>query len=99
MPSALSLKNYQLDYYQGLVLQTQIEIAETHYLSGQFADAADFYLRLLQNTDPALNRAQIQFRLIRSLAIIGRNDQTVVQAKNFIGTFPDADQVPEARYY
>ena len=63
MTSALSLKNDQLAYYQSLVLQTQVEIAETHYLIGQFADAADFYSRLLQNTDPALNRSQITIPL------------------------------------
>ena len=99
MTSALSLKNDQLAYYQSLVLQTQVEIAETHYLIGQFADAADFYSRLLLNTDPSLNRAQIQYRLVRSLAIIGRNDQTVAQSKDFITHYPDADQVPEVRYY
>jgi tetratricopeptide (TPR) repeat protein len=99
MTSALSLKTDQLAYYQSLVLQTQVEIAETHYLIGQFADAADFYSRLLLNSDPSLNRAQIQFRLIRSVAIIGRNDQTVAQAKDFIARYPDADQVPEVRYY
>ncbi len=99
MTSALSLKSDQLDYYQSLVLQTQIEIAETHYLIGQFSDAADFYLRLLQNTDPALNRVQIQFRLVRSLAIIHRDNQAVAQAKDFIAHFPDAEQEPEVRYY
>ena len=88
MTSALSLKNDQLAYYQSLVLQTQVEIAETHYLAGQFADAADFYTRLMLNTDPSLNRSQIQYRLVRSLAIIGRNDQTVAQAKNFILRVP-----------
>jgi len=99
MTSALSLKNDQLDYYRALVLQTQIEIAETHYLTGKFVDAADFYSRLLQNTDPELNRAQIRFRLIRSLAIIGRDSQTIAQANDFIAEFPDADQEPEVRYY
>jgi tetratricopeptide (TPR) repeat protein len=99
MTAALSLKNDQLDYYQSLVLQTQIEIADTHYLMGQFADAADFYLRLLQNPDPALNRAQVQFHLIRSLSIIGRNNQAAAQAQDFITRFPDAEEVPETRYY
>jgi tetratricopeptide (TPR) repeat protein len=99
MTSALALKNDQLAYYQTLVLQTQVEIAETHYLMGRFADAADFYSRLLQNADPALDRPQIQFRLIRSLAIIGRNDEAIGQAQDFISRFPDADQVAEVRYY
>lgn len=99
MTSALALKNDQLAYYQSLVLQTQIEIAETNYLMGRFADAADFYARLLQNADPGLNRTQTQFHLIRSLAIIGRNGQAVGQAQDFISRYPDADQVPEVRYY
>jgi tetratricopeptide (TPR) repeat protein len=99
MTSALALKNDQLAYYQSLVLQTQIQIADTHYLMGQFADAADFYSRLLLNESPALNRSQIQFRLIRSLSIIGHKNETVGQAQDFISRFPDADQVPEVRYY
>jgi tetratricopeptide (TPR) repeat protein len=99
MTSALALKNDQLAYYQSLVLQTQVEIADTHYLMGRFADAADFYMRLLQNGSPALNRAQIEFRLVRSLSIIGHNDEAVGEAQDFISHFPDADQVPEVRYY
>jgi tetratricopeptide (TPR) repeat protein len=99
MTSALSLKGDQLEYYRNLVLQTQVEIAETHYLAGQFADAADFYSRLMLNTDPALNHSQIQFRLVRSLAVIHRYDQAVGQAKDFVIRYPDADQEPEVRYY
>jgi tetratricopeptide (TPR) repeat protein len=95
----LSLKSDQLDYYRSLVLQTQVEIAETHYLAGQFTDAADFYSRLMQNTDAALNHTQIQFRLVRSLSIIHRYDQAVSEARDFVIRFPDADQVPEVRYY
>lgn len=99
MTAALSLKNDQLSYYQSLVLQTQIEIADTHYLMGQFADASDFYQRLLLNPDPALNRAQIEFHLVRSLALISRNDQAAAQAQDFITRFPNDDEVPETRYY
>ena len=99
MTAALSLKGDQLDYYRSLVLQTQVEIAETHYLIGQFADAADFYSRLLLNTDPALNRSQIKYRLVRSLAIIGHHEQAIAEAKDFVTRYPDADQVPEVRYY
>lgn len=99
MTSALSLKSDQLGYYHKLVLQAQIQIADTHYLIGQFADAADFYSRLLLNTDPALDRSLVQFHLVRSLAIIGRNDQAVAQAQDFLVRFPDDGQVPEVRYY
>ena len=99
MASALSLKNDQFAYYQSLVLQTELEIAETHYLMGHFVDAADFYSRLLQNPDAGLNRPQMQFRLIRSLTIIDKNDEAASQAQDYLARFPDSDETPEVRYY
>src|SRR5262249_16042775 len=42
MAAALSLKKDQIAHYQKLVLKTQVEIADTHYLMGHFVDAADF---------------------------------------------------------
>lgn len=99
MTAALSLKNDQLPYYQRLVLQAQIEIADTHYLMGQFADAADFYGRLFENQDPTLNKVETEFRLVRSLAMIGRNEQAATRAQDFISRFPNADEVPEVHYY
>lgn len=98
MTTALSLKSDQLNYYQQLVLQAQEEIAETEYGEGKFADAADFYSRLLQKADPSLNRPQIEFRLIRSLLLTGNNDKVVAQAQDFISHFPDAPEEPEVRY-
>ncbi|HEX3624889.1 MAG TPA: tetratricopeptide repeat protein [Verrucomicrobiae bacterium] len=99
MAAALSLKNDQFAYYQKLVLETQAEIADTHYLMGHFVDAADFYSRLLQNSAPGLDRAQIQFRLVRSLTIIGHNDEAASQAQDFLSRYPDSDETPEVRYY
>jgi tetratricopeptide (TPR) repeat protein len=99
MASSLSIKNDQYAYYQKLVLQTQVEIAETHYLMGHYVDAADFYSRLLQNPDAELNRPQMEFRLIRSLTIIGKNEEAASQAQDFISRYPDAEEVPEVRYY
>ena len=99
MAESLSIKSDQFAYYQKLVLQTQVEIAETHYLMGHYVDAADFYNRLLQNSDPTLNRPQMQFRLIRSLTVIDRNDEAQAQAEDFLSRYPDSEEVPEVRYY
>lgn len=99
MAAALSLKNDQWAYYQKLVLRTQVEIADTHYLMGHYVDAADFYGRLLQNPDPALNRPEMQFRLVRSLTIIGHNDEAASQAQDFLTRYPEAEETPEVRYY
>jgi len=99
MTSALVLKNDKLGYYQKIVLQAQIEIAETHYLLGKYADAADFYGRLLKQNSPALNRPQVQFRLVRSFASVERNDDVVGQAQDFLSRYPNATEQPEVRFY
>ena len=99
MTAALSLKSDRTGYYPGLVLEAQTEIAETHFLMGRFSDAAEFYTRLLQQNDPALNRPQAQFRLIRSLTSIGRNEEAASQAQDFLNRFPDAPEQPEVRFY
>jgi len=99
MTSALVLKNDQIDYYQRLVLQAQIEIAETHYQLGQYADAADFFSRLLKLNNPLLDRATVQFRLVRSLAALGRKDETVAQAEDYLSRYTDTAQQPEVRFY
>jgi tetratricopeptide (TPR) repeat protein len=99
MTTALSLKDNQMTYYKGLVLQAQVEIAETHYLAGQFKDAVDYYSRLLTQNDPALDRAQIQFRLIRSLEAINRHAEAVSQAQDFLAHFPESLEAAEVRYH
>jgi tetratricopeptide (TPR) repeat protein len=98
MTAALAVKNDQLDYYQKLVLDAQMEIAETHYQSGRFAEAADFYARLLKQNNPALNRPEIQFRLIRSLQATGNHTETAAQATDFLSHFSNSPNQPEVRF-
>lgn len=98
MTAALALKNDDLDYYQKLVLDAQMEIAETHYQSGHFADAADFFARLLKQGNPALNRPEIQFRLVRSLQATGNHSETAAQARDFLSHFSDSPNEPEVRF-
>ena len=99
MTAALSLKSDQFANYQRLVLQAQVKIAETHYQSGRFAEAVDFYSRLLKHIDNSIDRPQIQFRLIRSLNAIGKNEEATGQAQDFLTHYPDASEEPEVRYY
>jgi tetratricopeptide (TPR) repeat protein len=99
MTAALSLKNDQLDYYRQIVLQAQVEIAETYYLMGRYADAAEFYSRLLKQPVAAPNRPLLQFRLVRSLVATGRNEEAAASAQDFLSRFPDDPQAPETRYY
>lgn len=99
MTTALSLKDNQLSYYKGLVLQAQVEIAETHYTMGKFKDAVDYYSRLLTQNDPQLDRGQIQFRLIRSLEALKQHEPAAAQAQDYLTHFPDSAEAPEVRYH
>jgi tetratricopeptide (TPR) repeat protein len=98
MTAALALKNDDLNYYQKLVLDAQMEIAETHYQSGHFAEAADFFSRLLKQDNPTLNRPEIQFRLVRSLEATRNYSETAAQAQDFLSRFPDSPNEPEVRF-
>lgn len=98
MTASLSLKSEQVGYYQKLVLQAQLEVAETNFQMGKYADAAEFFSRLLKQNDPALDRPQVQYRLIRSLAATENYEHAAQQAQDFLGRYPEAPQLPEVRF-
>jgi tetratricopeptide (TPR) repeat protein len=99
MTAALSLKQSQFNYYRQLVLQAQIEIAETNFKSGKFADAAEFYSRLLKSPVSALDHAEIQFLLIRALVAARNYDRAAGEARDFLAQHADNLREPEVRYY
>lgn len=98
MNSALGLKLEQFDYYQRLVLQAQTEIADTYYVQGKFAEAADFFGRLLKQNSADLNRAQIHSKLIHCLSGLGRHTDVITQCETFFDKNPDAAETPELRF-
>src|SRR5260221_450188 len=98
MSSSLTLKLDQLAYYQRLVLLAKIEIADTYYLQGSFEEASDYLTRLLKAEDPALNKAVVQYKLIRSLSTLGRNFEVVAQSKTFLSAHADSGDVAEVRF-
>jgi tetratricopeptide (TPR) repeat protein len=98
MSTALKLRLDNIEYYKNLVLQAQTEIADTYYVEGQFNESADFYTRLLKGDSPALNKQQIEFKLIRSLSYLTNQNETISRAQKFLERFPDCADVPEARF-
>jgi tetratricopeptide (TPR) repeat protein len=99
MTAALALKSDQLEFYESLVLQAQIEIAESHYLMGNYTEAADFYTRLLKAPESGLNRPLAEYRLVRSLAGTTNKTEAVSQAQDFLSHYPTDPEAPEVRYY
>jgi tetratricopeptide (TPR) repeat protein len=98
MTTSLRLKLDRLDYYQRLVLQAQTEIAETFYLQGKFGEAAEYLGRLLKLENPQLNKPQVVYKMIRSLAAMNRHTEVVAQAESFLARYAEAAEVAEVRF-
>jgi tetratricopeptide (TPR) repeat protein len=98
MTSALSLQPDSFSYYQQLVLRAQIEVAETQFELGNYAEAVDSFGRLLKlDLVPAM-RAAVAHQYINCLAKLDRRDEVVLQARDFLDRYPDATERPEVRF-
>jgi tetratricopeptide (TPR) repeat protein len=98
MSTSLKLKLENLDYYKKLVLQAQIEIADTYYLQGRYSESSDYFSRLLKDPPPDLDQAQIQYKLIRSLSALTNSDDTIAHAQVFLDVYTNSSDVPEVRF-
>lgn len=97
--SCLNLQLGQMDYYKKLVLRAQQEIAETHYLKGDMAEAADFFGRLLKLDSPDLNRSEIMYKLARAQAGSGAYEELVATGQIYLEKYPEGPDAPEMRYF
>jgi|GEM_PF-352507 len=96
--STLKLPTEGFERYQILTKTAQFEIAETHFQSGDFAEAAKFYLRLrLLDLAPG-DRARAHFKAAYSLKLKGDLENAVTNLRAYIDQWPDDENVPEARY-
>ncbi|MBC8095396.1 MAG: tetratricopeptide repeat protein [Akkermansiaceae bacterium] len=98
MTSALVLQNDRLEYYDRLVQQAQTEIAETHYTLGKYTEAADFFSRLLKQSN-SNNKSTILYKLARCNSALGRYAETIANAQDFLMRFPEAPEQPEIRFH
>jgi tetratricopeptide (TPR) repeat protein len=98
MSTALKLKLDNMDYYKKLVLQAQMEIADTYYLEGKYEESADYFSRLLKDGASDLNKTTIQYKLIRSLSFLTNHIETVAKSQVFLDTYTNSAEVPEVRF-
>jgi len=96
--SALAQRFDQLEYYRRMVLQAQTEIAETYYLNGRWEEARDFLQRVMKLDAPPITKMQVQYKLLRVLTQLDRNEEAIANANQFIQRYPNAGQVPEVRF-
>ncbi len=98
LSSSLTLKLDRFPYYQRLVLQAQIEIADTFFLQGKYAEAAEYLARLLRLETAELDKPRIQFKLVRALHSQGKHDEAIGQGNDFLKGNADSPDVPELRF-
>lgn len=96
--STLKLPGGDLERYQALARTAQFEIAETHFESGDFAEAAKFYSRLgLLGLAPA-DRGRVEFKAAHAQRLQGDLAGAVAALQAFLEHWPEDENVPEARY-
>jgi len=96
--STLKLPPESYEHYQLLARTAQFEIAETHFETGNFAEAAKFFDRLRLLDLAPEDRARAHFKSACSLLNGGETDKAAAKFTQFIDQWPQDDNVPEARY-
>ena len=96
--STLKLPAEGFEHYQLLAKTAQFEIAETHFLAGEFAEAGKFFARLrLLDLAPA-DRASAHFKSGYALNLQGDLASAVTTLRTYLEQWPDDENVPQARY-
>jgi len=96
--STLKLPPESYEHYQLLAKTAQFEIAETHFETGNFVEAAKFFdrLRLLELAPE--DRARAHFKSACALLKGGEAEKAASIFTQFIEQWPQDVNVPEARY-
>jgi tetratricopeptide (TPR) repeat protein len=96
--TCLNLKLEEAEYYQRLVLRAQAEIAETHFLQGNYEDAADYLKRLLKLENVDLERANVIYKLVQCYTKLNLWDEALATASLFLEKFPNHLDTAETRF-
>jgi tetratricopeptide (TPR) repeat protein len=97
--TSLNLKLEEKEYYQRLVLRAQAEIAETHFLQGNYEDAIDYLNRLLKLESLDLERANVLYKLVQCYTKVNKLNEALATASLFLEKFPNHIDAPETRYF
>ncbi|MES1167623.1 MAG: tetratricopeptide repeat protein, partial [Oleiharenicola lentus] len=96
--STLKLPPESYEHYQLLAKTAQFEIAETHFETGNFAEAAKFFDRLRLLDLAPEDRARAHFKSACALLKGGEAEKAAAIFTQFIDQWPQDTNVPEARY-
>ena len=86
------------EHYQMLAKTAQFEVAETHFQSGDFAEANKFFSRLRMLDLAPIDRARAHFKAAYSLHLANDFEGAVTSLRSYIDQWPDDENIPEARH-
>ncbi|MBP7143183.1 MAG: tetratricopeptide repeat protein [Opitutaceae bacterium] len=96
--STLKLPANGQDLYRQLARTAQFEVAETHFLAGEFQESAQYFSRLkLLDLTPA-DQARAHFKSAFSLNRAGDYENAAASLRSFLEQYPSDENTPEARY-
>lgn len=96
--STLKLPANGQDLYRQLARTAQFEVAETHFLAGEFQESAQYFSRLkLLDLTPA-DQARAHFKSAFSLHRAGDFENAAASLRSFLEQYPSDENMPEARY-
>lgn len=96
--TTLKLSDGDHERYRKVVRTAQFEIAETHLLAGNYAEAARYFQRFeLLDAAPG-DRAWAQFKAARALELAGENAAATQALRDFIIRHPEDENAPEAHF-
>ena len=96
--STLKMPSDGFERYQVLAKTAQFEIAETHFLAGNFVEAGKFYTRLRLLDLAPVDRARAHWKAGHALRLQGDLENAVGTLRAYIEQWPDDENIPEARY-
>lgn len=94
--SSIQMKNG--DEYTDASLRAKMEIAHTHFATGEYQKAGDLYSKIKLLKMPPEESSELAFRLAYISFLSGDYAKSVADAQLFLDTFPASPLAPEAQY-
>ncbi|HMD61694.1 MAG TPA: tetratricopeptide repeat protein [Opitutaceae bacterium] len=96
--TTLKLPQKGFEHYQSLARTAEYEIAETYFETGDFALAQKYFSRLQLLDLSTADRARASFMAAHSQILAGDFEAGARSLRAYLETWPDDENVPEARY-
>ena len=96
--STLKIDHTGFDDYQLFARTAQFEIAETYFVSGDFAEACKYFKRVGALDLAPVDRARAQFKAAYAQQLGGDDEGAVTSLREFIEHWPQDEAAGEARF-